>query len=462
MLRVVSHPVHSVSAGRASYDDGRLSVDVAALGRLVEKDPRIAEVSFHFVRPGDRTRVADVLDIFDARRKVEGPTYPGFDGPPVPAGSGELHKFTGFQIVGTAKVPSGGGGVRTARRAFLDFWGEGARWSPFAASNSMIVQVILDPALEDQGAADDAIRRALITVSTEVGGAGLDATSSTPVIEEWPSSWEQEVNRELPRVAYVYQVQSHGALLDTYLYGQPADGLYPTLLEPAEIIDGALVSGNRGRVTTPTILHGNNPVIRRLAAEHGKTLTLLPVVLTEGHQKSTPAKERSAHHATQLLRMLQAQGMVHTQEGGGMSIVDQMLTIEHARACNIECVAVTYEMAGTEGTDRSLIYYTRAARNLVSTGNRDELVQLEAPQELVESTLNGDGTTSAPTPAADGERVLPHQLSRVSTETSERIELGRAINVPVWCLYGAVAQVGAGVVRAGSSSPGVQEAGATS
>jgi hypothetical protein len=237
------------------------------------------------------------------------------------------------------------------------------------------------------------------------------------------------------------------------------DGLYPTLLDPAEIIDGALVSGNRGRVTTPTILHCNNPVILRLAAEHGKTLTFLPVVLTEGHHKSTPAKERSAHHATQLLRILDAQGVIHSQEGGGMSIVDQMLTIEHARAHDIECVALTYEMAGTEGTDRSLIYYTRAAGNLVSTGNRDELVQLEAPQHLIESAVNGDSAPWAATPAEDGHRALPPQLRRVSTETSERIELGRAIEVPVWCLYGSVAQVGAGLVRAASSSPEDREAG---
>jgi hypothetical protein len=125
-----------------------------------------------------------------------------------------------------------------------------------------------------------------------------------------------------------------------------------------------------------------------------------------------------------------------------MSIVDQMLTIEAARASGIECVGITYEMAGVDGGDRPLIYYSSAARNLVSTGNRDELVQLEAPNVLVGDEPYRDRTERPP---ANGTMVAG--LPGASTERSEKIDLSRDVEVPVWCLYGSVSQVGAGRTR---------------
>jgi hypothetical protein len=130
-----------------------------------------------------------------------------------------------------------------------------------------------------------------------------------------------------------------------------------------------------------------------------------------------------------------------------MSIVDQMLTIEAARGAGIECVAVTYEMAGAEGADRPLIYYTRAAKNLVSSGNRDETVRLLAPDRI----LGASHGTSVPANASDWDSGTPiisnNGSDGRSTETSERADLTGAVELPLWVLYGAVSQVGAGRAR---------------
>jgi len=51
-------------------------------------------------------------------------------------------------------------------------------------------------------------------------------------------------NPELPRVAYVYMLQTQGLLHDTYVYGVDAKKTISTLIYLTEIMDGAVVSGN--------------------------------------------------------------------------------------------------------------------------------------------------------------------------------------------------------------------------
>jgi len=427
MLRLVEHQVEAVAAGPAGLAGGVLRLDLEALERLATEDRRIASARVALAAPGDRTRVVNVLDVFDARRKEGGPTYPGLDGPPQPAGSGRLHRLSGFQIVATGLLPAGEGGLMVPRRAFIDFWGEGAARSPFADACTVVLDITLRPGMDDKAEADDAVRRALVRLSTAIGDLAVDLPPDRET--EYPAAWERAAAApDLPKVAYVYQIQSQGALVDTFLYGTALAGLHPTLLDPVEVLDGALVSGNHQRLPTPTFLHVNNPVLLRLAAEHGRTINLLPAVLMEGHQITTPAKERGAAHAVQLLRYLGADGIVCTQEGGGMSIVDQMLTIEKAAEAGIATVGVTYEMAGTDGEDRPLIHYTRAASHLVSTGNRDELVTLEAPDRVIGAAAIDEG-------------------AGYSSERSEQLDLTGAVEVPSWCVYGSISQVGGSRMR---------------
>jgi sarcosine reductase len=174
-----------------------------------------------------------------------------------------------FQIVASSMLPQGAGGLMVARHAFIDFWGSGALWGPFGATHTLALDLTLSPDLQDKAAATAAIRRALITLSTEIGALCTGATGREEMI---PAVWERP-ELDLPRVAYVYQVQSQDAPLETFLYGANLDDLYPTLLDPVEILDGALVSGNHGLQTTPTISHCTNPGLRRLLAEHGRGLS---------------------------------------------------------------------------------------------------------------------------------------------------------------------------------------------
>jgi len=406
----ISHSVDEVAEGAARLDGTRLSLDLQALAASVRDLPRIVDVDLTLVRPGDRTRVASILDVFDARWREDGPTYSGLDGPPTLAGSGRTHVISNFLIVGSGLLPSGDGGLMVARPAFIDYWGDGAKWSHYSQSPTLVADVVLDPAVQDKGMADDALRSALVLLSTQIGRLAATAPGKELCI---PTVGERE-STDHPKVAYVYQIQSQQPPLRTLLYGAHLDDLYPTLLDPVEILDGALVSGNRGLQTTPTVAHCNNPVLLRLVADDGKRVSLTPVVLMEGHHKTTPLKHRSANQAVQLLRHLSADAAVFTQEGGGMSIVDQMLAIEGARAAGIHCVGITYEMAGEEGTDSPLIYFSPAATNLVSTGNREMRLDLDAP-EIVLGRGTSDGIFG---------------------------DLAGPVRVPLYAVYGSTSQVG--------------------
>ena len=121
MLTLTRYPVREVVEGPAGYADGRRSLDLGGLAEAVGADTRLREVHLELVRPGERARVLNVLDIFDARRKEDGPTYPGFDGPSLPAGAGRTHVFDGFQILASGLLPTGEGGLMVAREAFVDF-----------------------------------------------------------------------------------------------------------------------------------------------------------------------------------------------------------------------------------------------------------------------------------------------------------------------------------------------------
>ena len=55
---------------------------------------------------------------------------------------------------------------------------------------------------------------------------------------------DDQGQKKLPRLVYVYHLQSQGLLRNTFVYGHEALNILPTLINPTEIFDGAIVSSN--------------------------------------------------------------------------------------------------------------------------------------------------------------------------------------------------------------------------
>ena len=68
----------------------------------------------------------------------------------------------------------------------------------------------------------------------------------------------------------------------TYVYGVDAKKTLSTIINPTEVMDGAIVSGNCVSACdkNPTYVHENNPVVHDLFEEHGKTINFVCQILT--------------------------------------------------------------------------------------------------------------------------------------------------------------------------------------
>ena len=100
----------------------------------------------------------------------------------------------------------------------------------------------------------------------------------------------------LPKVRYIYMLQTQGLLHDTYLYGVDVKKILPTVISPLEVMDGAITSGNCVSACdkNSTYVHQNNPVIADMLKRHGKNFNLdgpdlSPSSRTESPLGSIPA-----------------------------------------------------------------------------------------------------------------------------------------------------------------------------
>jgi glycine reductase len=87
---------------------------------------------------------------------------------------------------------------------------------------------------------------------------------------------------DLPKVVYVDMVQCQGLMHDTYVYGLNVKGILSTIIDPLEVFDGAIISGNCAAPghKNATIHHECNPVIIELLKRHGKDLCFVGVLLS--------------------------------------------------------------------------------------------------------------------------------------------------------------------------------------
>lgn len=189
--------------------------------------------------------------------------------------------------------------------------------------------------------------------------AGADAVESFafPALAEALSAFPG-----LPKVAYLYMLQSQGLLHDTWLYGVDVKKILPTLISPTEIMDGAIISGNCVSACdkNSTYMHVNNPVIKSLYAHHGKEINFVGVIVTN-ENVTLADKKRSSSYAVKLARMLGVDGLVISEEGFGNPDADLIMNCWKAERAGIRTVLITDEYAGaTVPASRSPIPAPRA------------------------------------------------------------------------------------------------------
>jgi len=353
-------------------ENGVLYVNKDELTALLKEDKRISSVEVFLARPGESVRIVPVKDVIEPRVKVEGPgnIFPGFLGKVEMVGSGRTHVLKGAAVVTTGKIVGFQEGI-------IDMTGPGAEYTPFSKTYNVVVKIEPVDGLS-QHEHESVVRLAGLKAAAYLGEAGKNITPDEEITYEVAPLLEAASKYPgLPKVAYVYMLQTQGLLHDTYVYGVDAKRILPTLISPTEVFDGAIVSGNCVSACdkNTTYVHMNNPVIEELFARHGKDINFVGVIITN-ENVTLADKERSSSYTAKLAEMLGIDAAIISEEGFGNPDADLVMNCRKLEQKGIKTVLITDEYAGRDGSSQSLADTTPEANAVVTAGNANETIVL--------------------------------------------------------------------------------------
>ncbi len=379
-LEIGSIEISDVQFGpQTLIEDGTLYVNKEELLAKLGNDERLKKIDVELARPGEKVRIMSVKDVIEPRVKVEGPgeLFPGFIGKVDTVGAGRTHVLKGAAVVTAGKIVGFQEGI-------IDMEGPGARYTPFSKTNNIVIVVEPQDGLLQHDY--EAILRVIgFKAATYLGEAGRDLEPDhLDVHEVLPLEENLQKYGNLPKIAYVYMLQSQGLLHDTYYYGVDVKKIVPTFMYPTEAMDGAIVSGNCVSACdkNTTYHHQNNPIIADLFAKHGKEICFLGCVITN-ENVTLADKERSSNITSKLVEFLGADGAIVSEEGFGNPDTDLMMNCKKLEEKGIKTVLLTDEYAGRDGASQSLADANKFADALVTGGNANMLISLPAMPKVI-------------------------------------------------------------------------------
>ena len=308
----------------------------------------------------------------------------------------------GSAVVTTGKIVAFQEGI-------IDMSGEGAKYTPFSQTNNLVVVIEPVDGLH-QHEHEKAVRFAGLKTAKFLGELAKNVTpDETEVFETYGVKEGMEKMPNLPRVAYVQMLQSQGLMHDTYVYGVDAKRTLSTIMNPTEGMDGAILSGNCVSACdkNTTYHHLNNPVVKDLFAQHGKTLNFVGMILTNENVYLAD-KQRSSDWTAKLCRWLDLDGAVVSQEGFGNPDTDLIMNCKKIEEQGVKTVIITDEYAGQDGKSQSLADADPKADAVVTGGNANMVIHLPKMDKVIgypevaniiagghEGSLNADGSIDA-------------------------------------------------------------------
>ena len=360
-------------------ENGTLYINKEELLQAVSGDERIKSIDFDIVRPGEEVRIIPVKDVVEPRVKVEGKggIFPGFINKVDTVGSGRTHVLKGAAVVTTGKVVGFQEGI-------IDMCGEGAKYTPFSKTNNLVAVVEPKDGVH-QHEHEEALRMIGFKAATYLGEAGRNVEpDEIKTYETLPLLEQVKQYPDLPKVVYVYMLQTQGLLHDTYVYGVDAKKIIPTFIYPTEVFDGAIVSGNCVSACdkNPSYVHMNQPVITDLYERHGKDFNFLGCIITNENVYLAD-KERSSNMTAKLVEYLGADAVIISEEGFGNPDADLVMNCNKITDKGIKTVLITDEYAGQDGCSQSLADSTPKADAVVTGGNANEVVTLPPMKKVI-------------------------------------------------------------------------------
>ncbi|QXM05679.1 glycine/sarcosine/betaine reductase component B subunit [Crassaminicella indica] len=360
-------------------ENGTLYVNKEEIINIIMEDDHIKSAQVELAKPGEATRITPVKDVIEPRVKVEGQggIFPGVINKVTTVGSGRTHVLKGAAVVTCGKIVGFQEGI-------IDMSGPGAEYTPFSKLNNICLVIEPIDGLK-QHEYEAAVRMAGLKVASFIGKAGRELVpDEVEVYETKPLFESVKEYPDLPKVAYVYMLQTQGLLHDTYVYGVDAKKIVPTILYPTEIMDGAILSGNCVSACdkNTTYHHQNNPIIHDLYERHGKDINFVGVIITNENVYLAD-KERSSNWTAKLCKYLGLEGVIVSQEGFGNPDTDLIMNCKKIEDEGVKTVIVTDEYAGRDGASQSLADADPKADAVVTGGNANEIIILPPMKKII-------------------------------------------------------------------------------
>ena len=392
-------------ASKTSVNGKCLEINKDEIIALIKEDPLVVNVELDIAKPGESVRIIPVKDVLEPRCKVSGTgkIFPGFfTGEEATVGEGRTHVLKGAAVVTTGTVVGFQEGI-------IDMTGPGAEYTPFSKTYNLVVNCKVQDDVT-RAIKEKTLRLMGLKVARYLGEAGRNVEPATIDTYETKPFVEQAAQYpNLPKVGYIYMLQSQGLLHDTYYYGVDVKQILPTIMYPTEAFDGAITSGNCVSACdkNPTYVHQNSPIIHELYARHGKDINFMGAVITN-ENVTLADKERSSNLACKLAKQLGCDAVVISEEGFGNPDADLIMNCRKSTDLGMKTVLVTDEYAGQDGASQSLADSHPSADAVVSNSNANAVIKLPPMNKIIgdtkqanviaggwEGSLHADGTIEA-------------------------------------------------------------------
>lgn len=380
------HVKDIVFGDRTSYADGVLTVDKEELLSYVkEEEPGITTADLRVVKPGEMVRLCPVKEAIEMRCKVSGKSqgiFPGVTSPMGQAGHGRTHALKGCSLIVVGEHMGG------FQDGVIDM---GGKYQDQTIFGDMVNLVLVADTNEDferfeQQKKNKALRWGGMKLAEYIGQCVKEMEPEDVEVFDLPAVTDRTAEVDsLPGVVYVLQPQTQMEAMgyNTLIYGWDGNHMLPTFMHPNELLDGCMISGSFMPTSSKisTYEFGVNPVVKRLMAEHGKTINFLGVIMANLNVKMNE-KDRCAKMIAQMAHNLGATGAIVAEEGYGNPDVDYTAALVELEKIGVKTVGISDEATGRDGGSQPLVSMNPMTDALVSTGNVSQVYELE-PMEVI-------------------------------------------------------------------------------
>lgn len=377
-LRIEYIYVKDVAWGETSrLVDGKMTLNKQELLDAVAEDTEYFEsFELHIVKPGDDCRILAIQDVMQPRCKVDAPetTYPGIWGKLAPMGEGTTLALKGIVVSDVYYA-------QMNIKWYLDMKGECAKYSQFSKHFHVVLDAVPKKETTPLNYAQ-ALKHASLTINVMLAKLGLGQkcddfeTFSLGPVGPGPDG------KPLPKVAYSVV---HMAQHDTWnflVYGQSAVGFLPMVLQPTEILDGAML----WRYWEPNYYLQNENYIKELMSRHGKDLEFVGVVISNNVMKIDD-KETMAMMSARVCRdTLKADCVMVNKSGMGHGQLDASLNFIWMEKMGMPAVVNLAAVSNDKPGDNLVVFNPKV--DAVINSSRNYILHHQKVEKLIGEHAN--------------------------------------------------------------------------